>query len=701
MCARTVGCLQAPSRSGMPVPPRPRLKQAAGSPLLALLVPWLVLLVTIGALLLLSLVISGQVLMYGDLSGVFSLRASRSGEGGLAISWAEFDRSGGDAGQHVVASIERFWGRNEAGASTWSAALHVGYGVELALPRDAVFLTLLGYASWLPGGRGAAWTPIGPYSDSLDSAPSPHIHFRTLPCPAVGEDLAPGPLSGPERQGAHVVVLGQCAQDRPRGELGRPYFEAERAAQRAEAIRRVHRTAGTPIPVIAHALPPPPLLIATQAGTANDSAAEARAWEHRRSPNPNRAWEHRRSDWWGWEVLSGRQRGAGGLAAALSPATEAEQLQAFLAARLARDCAVLPVWPRGPAGEEGVDPLRLLLAQIRFLHDKGALLSGAPAAAPATALPLSLLCAPLLLTRKHHPDCLPPLPPPHATLPLLVTSLGGAGTHGAAKSLQRLGATVQHEGLGSGGAVAWMYAVNDAALGTQYPFRALLPPRTRGLLSPRFARVVHLTRHPLRHASSFAAHLPAAHSFVRFAAEGLAGDLAPMLAAWAELPERGTGAGAVAARLASLTRLHALAAAISALPRPPPPGPLFPALAWLLWDALADMQADARLRVEGAGEGGETLEQALRALAQQAGGGADAEGQEAGLVRWLLSSLYGAYNLLAGTSKPLDKRIHSAHVELSWADLEALPPCRSPGHADVRVLEQVRDRAALYGYHEG
>ena len=64
-------------------------------------------------------------------------------------------------------------------------------------------------------------------------------------------------------------------------------------------------------------------------------------------------------------------------------------------------------------------------------------------------------------------------------LPLLVTSLGGAGSWHASLRLRDAGMRVEHERLGRDGSVCWLYAVRDS---TQRPYfrGADLPLMNRG-----------------------------------------------------------------------------------------------------------------------------------------------------------------------------------------------------------------------------
>ena len=148
--------------------------------------------------------------------------------------------------------------------------------------------------------------------------------------------------------------------------------------------------------------------------------------------------------------------------------------------------------------------------------------------------------------------------PLHRLYKLLVTGLGGAGTHSITRALQDMGIDVRHEALAEDGSVSWLYAVNDVLLGRQYPFKAglnltpylnmdhtaatstissedivLLPrswlPGSQAALSPesdeggyeymsvwapRFETVLHLTRQPLSHISTFSGHLRQSFLFI-------------------------------------------------------------------------------------------------------------------------------------------------------------------------------------------
>lgn len=79
-------------------------------------------------------------------------------------------------------------------------------------------------------------------------------------------------------------------------------------------------------------------------------------------------------------------------------------------------------------------------------------------------------CAPILYSRKYDARCLP-IPSSLSMLyPLLITSLGGAGTHGIAHELQSMGYHVAHEGLALDASVSWYYTCNDAIINYSYHY---------------------------------------------------------------------------------------------------------------------------------------------------------------------------------------------------------------------------------------
>jgi hypothetical protein len=133
------------------------------------------------------------------------------------------------------------------------------------------------------------------------------------------------------------------------------------------------------------------------------------------------------------------------------------------------------------------------------------------------------LCGPLLHSRKYDDRC---MPRPRRLLPVLVTGLGGSGTHAIAQALAGRGVDMPHETMGKDGSVCWQYAVNDALLDMPYPHHARLGgygwtgssgTSDGSMLTPRFAEVVQVVRAPPRHISSFSSHLPMSYSFAHAA----------------------------------------------------------------------------------------------------------------------------------------------------------------------------------------
>jgi hypothetical protein len=127
-------------------------------------------------------------------------------------------------------------------------------------------------------------------------------------------------------------------------------------------------------------------------------------------------------------------------------------------------------------------------------------------------------CIPFINTRVYVPDCIPKIQ--GSIFPLLLTGLGGSGTHAIANLLRALRIDVSHESIGSFGAVGWQYAVNDVVIGAPYPHKAALNrlkhtsrPR-QSLWFPRFFDVVHVVRCPIRQISSLTSHLDSSFEFI-------------------------------------------------------------------------------------------------------------------------------------------------------------------------------------------
>lgn len=121
-------------------------------------------------------------------------------------------------------------------------------------------------------------------------------------------------------------------------------------------------------------------------------------------------------------------------------------------------------------------------------------------------------CSKYLNSRKYVEKC---MPSPSKLLPILVTGLGGSGTHFYNNLLRSMHIDVYHESLtGSHGSVSWYYAVNDVYLQTPYPSsRAKL--QGASMWSPRFSRVIFLTRCPMSQISSLTTHLDHTFQFIQ------------------------------------------------------------------------------------------------------------------------------------------------------------------------------------------
>ena len=409
------------------------------------------------------------------------------------------------------------------------------------------------------------------------------------------------------------------------------------------------------------------------------------------------SWERRKTSWWGWELLSGRaspkqllrqRRGRH------DASSELLQLRNYLLLRhLVIKRGVVVLFDTVPP-ETRLERMFQQLASSPLPEQRGE---------HAQLFSAAKTCTALLLTRKRGPvDC---LPAPTVAPPLLFTTLGGGGTHFVAKSLQELfGLDVLHEGLGSAGAVSWMYAVNDAALDTVYPHHAFLPPASRGVLSPRFEHVVHVTRSPMAHVSSFSAHLSTSCAFVHLVAHSVQHrSISKEL--WEGEREGGQ-------------RLLRLAGALTTVQTSCGGGGqggtelVYAALAWLFWDSVSGLQADARIQVENPRELRRVVEsetcQRLLTRAASEGAARDGVDEEAGLVHVMVA---GLYRLVAtprwpssnkGKKKSLrggGDRPHGKHREYSLSDVEALP-LQDRCVSGVDILAELRDKISQYGYDD-
>lgn len=118
-------------------------------------------------------------------------------------------------------------------------------------------------------------------------------------------------------------------------------------------------------------------------------------------------------------------------------------------------------------------------------------------------------CRLVFNSRAFDKECIPPV----TTFPLLVTSLGGSGSHIMNNMLRFYGFDVCHEELCPDGSVSWPFAVNDVFLETSYPHHAYLSNST--ILWPRFDTVVHIVRCPMQQISSLTSHVEKSFNFIR------------------------------------------------------------------------------------------------------------------------------------------------------------------------------------------
>lgn len=123
---------------------------------------------------------------------------------------------------------------------------------------------------------------------------------------------------------------------------------------------------------------------------------------------------------------------------------------------------------------------------------------------------LAAICDPLINTRKYDERC---FPYPDHLFPLLITGLGGSGTHEITNKLRERGVRVRHEQIDVDGTVSWFHAVNDNYGTTAYPHHAALD-NNANYFSPRFSKVIHIIRCPVKQISSFTTHLKASYLFV-------------------------------------------------------------------------------------------------------------------------------------------------------------------------------------------
>ena len=155
---------------------------------------------------------------------------------------------------------------------------------------------------------------------------------------------------------------------------------------------------------------------------------------------------------------------------------------------------------------KGVLPLLSLAGLVGLIYWLSSRAWTADSSSDVSSMPV---CRSLLNTRKYLKEC----HGPKATVyPLLITGLGGSGTHAVALRLREMGVDVDHEHIAAQGAVGWMYAVNDVISGLPYPFRGRLADSSD--TSPRFEQVVHVVRCPMDQISSLTSHTRQSYDFI-------------------------------------------------------------------------------------------------------------------------------------------------------------------------------------------
>lgn len=113
-------------------------------------------------------------------------------------------------------------------------------------------------------------------------------------------------------------------------------------------------------------------------------------------------------------------------------------------------------------------------------------------------------CVKFINTRKYISEC---MPKPKNSYPILITGLGGSGTHYVSRILREMGFNVQHEALGSHGSVAWQFAVNEKLVSSgKYPYISDKITSENTIWSPRFRYIIHLVRDSLSQISSLSSH---------------------------------------------------------------------------------------------------------------------------------------------------------------------------------------------------
>ncbi|KAJ1454218.1 hypothetical protein M885DRAFT_521999 [Pelagophyceae sp. CCMP2097] len=174
---------------------------------------------------------------------------------------------------------------------------------------------------------------------------------------------------------------------------------------------------------------------------------------------------------------------------------------------------------------------------------------------------------------------------PQLVVPLLVACVGGAGSWHTALELRGAGLAVEHERVGTDGAVSWTYAVRDTF--APYPGRAAAAAVSGDARSLRFRSVLHLVRCPAANVAALSTHKFATLQFAAAAVgiplveEDVAGsdDLPHVVRSERRIGGGGRKTGSNNRWLRFLARL------------------------WLRWNEHIERFADVRVRVEDGVEG--------------------------------------------------------------------------------------------------
>jgi hypothetical protein len=250
-------------------------------------------------------------------------------------------------------------------------------------------------------------------------------------------------------------------------------------------------------------------------------------------------------------------------------------------------------------------------------------------------------CWQVLVSRKFDSFCLPqpsilinartPLSRGrHSVQDLLITGMGGAGTHSTTVYLRSMGISMQHESISVSadhvfrGSVSWMYAANDVIAGVPYAHKAMIALRGAGesqhsstytsFLSPRFRRVVHQVRQPWKQISTITGHTSASY---RFASRILLSTFAPRYVQMYCQDDAQNPKCSFAKYLYGVLKMYSFKTDESACrfgglvpelkefvcacrrkQRGNKCNILFAAVVWLLWSKFVQLQSDATVKVE-------------------------------------------------------------------------------------------------------